>query len=73
MFYINKADINQQISDDIIKYLNENNIDYLDSYNFDTTFVQANRTGIPVIEYGTKELREKFKSTWQKIINSNSK
>lgn len=70
---INKADINQQISENIIKYLKENNIDYLDSYKFDTTFVQANRTGIPVIEYGTKELREKFKSTWQKILNNISK
>ncbi len=66
---INKFDINENITNDIIQYLGINKIDYIDKFYFNKSFIQANRAGIPIILYADTDLKERISIAWAKIIN----
>ena len=65
---INKANINEKITQEIIEFLHEENIIELESLPYDENFTKAMTVGQTIIEYDNTELSEKIKNAWKQII-----
>ena len=69
MVCINKWDINEEITNQIIKYLNENNIDNVGNISFNKKFVQANVDGKIVLEYNDADINREIESVFNKTMD----
>lgn len=65
---INKADINQEISDAIVRFLNKNNIDHLTDLPYDLAFTKAMVEGKSIVEYDHDRLKRILSDTWETIV-----
>ena len=64
---INKANINNEITKEIIKYLHQENIIELESLPYDENFTKAMTVGQTIMEYDNAELSKKIKKSWEQI------
>ena len=65
---INKANINVQITQEIIEFLDKENILNIKLLPYNENFTKAMTIGQTIIEYDNTELSEKIKNAWNKII-----
>ena len=65
---INKADLNKSKANDIIKFLEKNNIDHLANIPYDETFTKAMTAGKTIVEFGDSEIKEILEKSWQQIL-----
>ncbi|HPP87030.1 MAG TPA: ATP-binding protein [bacterium] len=66
---VNKADINKEKTNEIIKYCFENNFEYLGSINFDKSFVNAINNAMPIVKFADNEVTNQIKDIWKKVSN----
>ncbi|MFO7829547.1 MAG: ATP-binding protein [Bacteroidales bacterium] len=64
---INKFDINQDITDKIMNFLNEENIEHIASLPYDENFTKAMTVGKTIVEYDKSDLREEIARSWEKV------
>ncbi len=64
---INKADVNNEICDVIKLFLIDNDIELIDTFDFDKRFITANRIGKPILFCSDRELKNKISLSWDKI------
>lgn len=64
---INKAGLNKEISDKIKDFLTSNNIELFCKIPYDVKFTQAISQGKTIVEYDNGHLKEKLKTTWEKV------
>jgi len=64
---INKADINPNITRDIMTFANERRIDILGTLPYDGLVTEAQVAGKTIIEYADNDLTDTFKSLWTKL------
>lgn len=67
---INKADLNPDITQDIRAYLQDNGIDYLDEFVYESAFTQTLKQGKTVIEGDNPELAQQVQKTWEQILSN---
>ena len=65
---INKYDINIKITEEIKKYLNENDIFFLIELHFDDDFTKAMIMQKTVVEYSQGDIKNKIIDSWKKIL-----
>ncbi len=65
---INKYDINKKISEEIKKYLSENDIYFLSELPFDDDFTKAMINKKTVVEYSQGNIKDKIVDSWKKIL-----
>jgi MinD superfamily P-loop ATPase len=66
---INKANINNEVTKEIIEFLHQENIVKLESLPYDENFTKAMTIGKTIIEYDNAELSKKIKNSWEQIKN----
>ncbi|KQC08920.1 MAG: (4Fe-4S)-binding protein [Candidatus Cloacimonas sp. SDB] len=64
---INKADINLQKTEEIIKFLAEENIEFLGSISYNEDFTRALTAGKTIVEFDDK-IKALLKECWKKLI-----
>ena len=65
---INKADLNKDKADDILKFLKENNIDHIANLPYDEMFTAAMTAGKTIVEFGDSEIKGILEKSWNKIL-----
>ena len=65
---INKSDLNSQISQSIMEYLEEEDIMHLGSYSYDESFTRSMTQGLTLMEWEETASSEKIRESWKKII-----
>ncbi len=65
---INKADLNKDKADDILKFLKENNIDHIANLPYDEMFTAAMTAGKTIVEFGDGEIKGILEKSWNKIL-----
>ncbi len=65
---INKYDLNEKISNDIIKTLNERGVAYLGAIPYDSDFTKAIKQGVPVTTLSNESITHPIAEAWEKII-----
>ncbi|MEA1878836.1 MAG: ATP-binding protein [Bacteroidota bacterium] len=66
---INKSDINPQISNEIMTFLNENDIALIAEFPYNEKFTAAITLGKTIMEIGDKQLSELIAKAWNSITN----
>ncbi|MBN2789267.1 MAG: ATP-binding protein [Candidatus Delongbacteria bacterium] len=64
---INKADLNNEVSDEIKEFLDEEKIVHLADLPYDENFTKAMTLGKTIVEYDKSKLRETLTDTWNEI------
>lgn len=64
---INKSDINQEVTNEIIDYLKKKSIKHITNLPYDESFTKAITNGQTIVEYDNGELRDKIVKTWEKV------
>lgn len=64
---INKADINTDVSENILKFLADESIEHLGSIPYNENFTKAMTIGQTVVEYDDPELSNLVKDVWEKV------
>ncbi|MDY6800276.1 MAG: ATP-binding protein [Bacteroidota bacterium] len=64
---INKYDINQEITDKIMGFLKEENIEHIASLPYDENFTRAMTLGKTIVEFDKGDLKEKMVNSWAKV------
>lgn len=64
---INKFDINQDMTDQILNFLNEENIEHIASLPYNESFTKAMTVGKTIVEYDTNELNGLITKSWTKV------
>jgi len=64
---INKADINNEVSGEIEKFLKKENIAHISSLPYDETFTEAMTEGKTIVEYGKNKLNNSIVESWKKV------
>jgi MinD superfamily P-loop ATPase len=64
---INKADLNRQVAEEIISYLNHEKIVHISSLPYDETFTAAMVNGQTIVEYSKNHLADLLTESWEKI------
>jgi len=67
---INKFDLNIDISQDIMKFLKEKEIDHLSDIPYRHDFTEAVTNAQTIVEYDTGELKQIIEKTWENIKNN---
>ncbi len=67
---INKSDINKDITEEIVKYLKQENIIYLSDLPYDEDFSHSMTSGKTIIEYSHNGLSLKINEIWQNILTN---
>jgi MinD superfamily P-loop ATPase len=62
---INKYDINPEVTEEIIGYCRDREIEVLGKIPYDTAFTRAQIQGVSVLEYVEGELRDRIISVWE--------
>lgn len=65
---INKSDINNLVTDEIIEFLKEENIVHISNLPYDEDFTKAMANGQTIVEYSNGNLKELITKSWNKII-----
>jgi len=68
---INKADINQNVTDQIMKFLSDNDIDHLGNLPYDEDFTKAMTEGKTIVETQESHLKNLITEMWNKIKEIN--
>ncbi|MFC1528068.1 ATP-binding protein [Candidatus Neomarinimicrobiota bacterium] len=64
---INKADINNEVSGEIEKFLKIENIAHISSLPYDETFTEAMTEGKTIVEYEKSKLYNSIVASWEKV------
>lgn len=64
---INKADINNDVSNEIIQFLKDESIEHIASIPYNENFTNAMTQGKSVVEYDHGELADIIKKSWERI------
>jgi len=64
---INKADLNEQVSSEIIEFLKEENIVHIANLPYDENFTAAMTNGQTIVEYDNNQLKEILVQSWERI------
>jgi len=64
---INKADINNEVTGEIEKFLKKENIAHISSLPYDETFTEAMTEGKTIVEYGKNKLNNSIVESWKKV------
>jgi len=64
---INKSDLNMKVTDEIIKYLKEENITHIASIPYNEKFTEALTFGKTIVEYDNGDINSTIKECWNKI------
>ena len=64
---INKYDLNNENTELIEKYCNENNIDVIAKIPYDTDFVKAQINGKTILQYSDGQASKEIKNMWEKL------
>ena len=64
---INKADINNEVSGEIEKFLKIENIAHISSLPYDETFTEAMTEGKTIVEYDKSKLYNSIVESWEKV------
>ena len=64
---INKYDINTDVTNDIIKFLNDESIEHIANLPYDENFTKAMTFGKTIVEFDQGELKDLIVSSWEKI------
>jgi len=65
---INKYDVNENISEKIIEFCNNNSIDHIANIPYDETFTAAMTDGKTIIEFEDNTLKKILEDSWKKTI-----
>ncbi|NOZ48183.1 MAG: AAA family ATPase [Chlorobi bacterium] len=65
---INKYDLNYAKTQEIIDYLQEENIEHIASLPYDEIFIKAIHSGKTIVEYDKEYFYEKLKECWNRIL-----
>ncbi|OPX27237.1 MAG: (4Fe-4S)-binding protein [Candidatus Cloacimonas sp. 4484_140] len=65
---INKYDVNENISEKIIEFCNNNSIDHIVNIPYDETFTAAMTDGKTIIEFEDNTLKKILEDSWKKTI-----
>ncbi len=66
---INKADLNNEVTDQILNFLRQENIVHIANFPYDETFTEAMTNGKTIVEYGNGTLSRLLIDSWEKIKN----
>ena len=64
---INKYDINTDVTNDVIKFLNDESIEHIANLPYDENFTKAMTFGKTIVEYDQGELKDLIITSWEKI------
>lgn len=64
---INKADLNESVTEDIMNFLKEENIMHLANLPYDETFTKAMTVGKTIVEYTQNSLTDEIVKSWEMI------
>ena len=64
---INKYDINTDVTNDIIRFLNDESIEHITNLPYDESFTKAMTFGKTIVEYDKGELKDLIVNSWEKI------
>ena len=64
---INKADINNEVSEEIKNFLKKENIAHISSLPYDETFTEAMTEGKTIVEYDKSKLYNSIVESWEKV------
>ncbi|MBN3034607.1 MAG: ATP-binding protein [Bacteroidales bacterium] len=64
---INKSDINQKVTGDIEKYLQDQDILNLGRFLYDERFTEAMTRGLTIVEYDGSDLKKQVEESWNMI------
>lgn len=64
---INKVDVNPQVTGEIIRFLVEENIEYITSIPYDETFTKAMTQGKTIVEYNKNGIHDIIEDSWRRI------
>ena len=64
---INKFDINKKVTEEIVEFLDKENIVHLTNLPYDENFTKAMTIGQTIVEYDKNELSELVVSSWDKV------
>ncbi len=64
---INKSDINKEVSKEIEKFLEKEDIVHISSLPYDETFTEAMTEGKTIVEYKNNELNKSLAESWEKV------
>jgi len=65
---INKADINQKQTDELVEFLDKNDVRHIGNINYNENFTKAMTEGKTIVEYQDEILSNNVKEFWNKII-----
>ncbi|MCD4774308.1 MAG: ATP-binding protein, partial [Bacteroidales bacterium] len=64
---INKFDINKKVTEEIVEFLDKENIVHLTNLPYNENFTKAMTIGQTIVEYDKNELSELVASSWEKV------
>jgi len=64
---INKSDINAEITNEVIKFLNDESITHIANLPYDENFTKAMTVGETIVEYDRAELKNLLVASWEKV------
>jgi MinD superfamily P-loop ATPase len=64
---INKSDINMQMTNKVIQFLNDESITHIASLPYDENFTKAMTVGETIVEYNHSELKDLLNKSWEKV------
>jgi len=67
---INKSDINNKVTAEIIDFLQKENIAHIASLPYDEDFTKAMTNGQTIVEYSNGRLKELIIDSWKKILEN---
>jgi len=67
---INKSDINENVTSEIIEFLKKENIVHIANLPYDEDFTKAMTNGQTIVEYSNAHLKELITDSWNKILET---
>ncbi len=64
---INKYDLNEDKTNEIIEFLNKESIEHIASLPYDETFTKSMTQGQTIVEYGESKLKNIIVDSWEKV------
>jgi len=64
---INKSDINQEMTKNVLQFLNDESITHIASLPYDENFTKAMTVGETIVEYDHSELKDLLNRSWEKV------
>jgi len=65
---INKANINEKLSGELVEFLKENKVSHIGNIDYDENFTKAMTEGKTIVEYFDEALSRQIKGFWEKIL-----